>query len=155
MPLVGNLSRKKFIAQFVIGSLKSRNVPFCEEAQHLNDAVKPASNETRIQDFFRQTTLDYLALTHLLTRLLPAKGKLRLCLDRTEWDFGQCQVNILLVTMGCDTWHVPSYGELLDNRSGKSNAAQRIAVLQVCAAVLGRGRIGLMVGERSLWVKLS
>ena len=52
VPLVGHLSRQKFIAQFVIGLIKGRNVRFCEVA-HLNDAVKPASNETRIQHFFR------------------------------------------------------------------------------------------------------
>ena len=60
VPLVGNLSRQKFIAQFVIGLLKRRNVPFYEVAQHLNDATKPASNETRIQNFCRDVTLDYL-----------------------------------------------------------------------------------------------
>ena len=56
VPLVRNLARQKFITHFVIGLIKSRNVPFCEVAQHLNDAVKPASNETRIQDFFGQLT---------------------------------------------------------------------------------------------------
>ena len=59
VPLVGNLGRQKFIAPFVIGLLKSRNVPFCDVAQHLNDATKPASNETRIRNFFRDVTLDY------------------------------------------------------------------------------------------------
>jgi len=88
VPLVGNLSRQKFIAQFVIGLLKSRNVPFCEVAQHLNDTAKPASNETRIQDFFRDVTLDYSVFIQLIIRLLSTTGKLRLCLDRTEWDFG-------------------------------------------------------------------
>ena len=157
VPLVCNLSRQKFIAPFVIGLLKSRNVQFCEVAQHLNDAAKPASNETRIQHFFRDVEPDYLVLVQLLISLLPAKGKLRLCLDRTEWDFGQCQVNILLVTVGCGEWHVPLYWELLDNRSGNSNAAQRIAVLEVCVAVLGRERIGLVLGDREfvghVWLK--
>ena len=157
VPLVGHLSRQKFIAQFVIGLIKSRNVPFCEVAQHLNDAVKPASNKTRIQHFFRTVNPDYLTLARLVVRLLPATGKLRLCLDRTEWDFGRCQVNILLVTVGCGAWHVPLYWELLDNRSGNSNAAQRIAVLEVCVAVLGRARIGLVLGDREfvghLWLK--
>ncbi len=138
VPLVRNLARQKFIAHFVIGLIKSRNVQFCEVAQHLNDAVKPASNETRIQDFFREVDLDYLVLARLLVSLLPVQGKLRLCLDRTEWDFGQCQVNILLVTVGQGAFHVPLYWELLDNRSGNSNAAQRIAVLQACLAVLGQ-----------------
>ena len=80
-----------------------------------------------------------------------------MCIDRTEWDFGQCQVNILLVTVGSGTWHVPLYGELLDNRSGNSNAAQRIAVLEKCVTLLGRERIGLVLGDREFvghnWLK--
>ena len=55
-------------------ALKSRNVPFCEVAQHLNNAAQPTSNENQIQDFFRQTTLDYLALAWLLVSLLPGQG---------------------------------------------------------------------------------
>ena len=148
VPLVRNLARQKFIAHFVIGLIKSRNVQFCEGAQHLNDAVKPASNETRIQDFFREVDLDYLVLARLLVSLLPVQGKLRLCLDRTEWDFGQRQVNILLVTVGQGAFQVPLYWELLDNRSGNPNAAQRIAVLNGCLAVLGRERIGVVLGDR-------
>lgn len=157
VPIVRHLSRQKFIAQFVVGLLKSRNVQFCEVAQHLNDAVKPASNETRIQDFFRETDLDYRLLAHLLLTLLPATGKLRLCLDRTEWDFGRCQVNILLVTVGRGELQLPLYWELLDNRSGNSSAADRIALLQVCVQVLGKHRIGLVLGDREFvghqWLK--
>ena len=83
-PLVRNLARQKFIAHFVIGLIKSRNVQFCEVAQHLSDAVKPTSNETRVQDFFREVDLDYLVLARLLVSLLLVQGRLRLCLDRTE-----------------------------------------------------------------------
>lgn len=147
-PVVRNLARQKFVGQFVIALLKSRNVQFGEVAQHLNDAAKVASNETRIQDFFRETDLHYLVLAQLLLSLLPAQGKLRLCLDRTEWDFGRCQVNILLVTVGRGAFQVPLYWELLDNRSGNSNAADRIALLQVCVKLLGRERIGLVLGDR-------
>ena len=157
VPLVGHLSRQKFVAQFVIGLIKSRNVQFREVAEHLNDDALPASNETRIQNFFRAVTLDYLAFMQLIINLLPATGKLRLCIDRTEWDFGQCPVNILLVTVGSGTWHVPLYWELLDNRSGNSNAAQRIAVLEKCVTLLGRERIGLVLGDREFvghnWLK--
>ena len=79
-----NLVRQKFITHFVIGLIKSRNVQFCEVAQPLSDAVKPTSNETRVQDFFREVNLDYLVLARLLVSFLPIQGKLRLCLDRTE-----------------------------------------------------------------------
>jgi len=156
-PFVRYLSRQKFVGPFIIGLIQRRNVPFGEVAQHLNDAVKPASNETRIQDFFRQVNLDYMLVAKLLMSLLPAQGKLRLCLDRTEWDFGQCQVNVLLVTAGAGDVHVPLCGQLLDNRSGNSNAADRIALLADGVALLGRERIELVVGDREFightWLK--
>jgi len=145
---VRHLSRQKFVGQLIIGLIKSRNVPFGEVAQHLNDAVKPASNETRIRDFFREVNLDYLLVIKRLMRLLPAQGKRRPCLDRAEWDFGQCQVNVLLVTAGTGGVHVPLCGQLLDNRSGNSNAADRIALLVDCVALLGHERIELVVGDR-------
>ena len=156
-PFVRHLSRQKFVGQFILGLIKSRNVQFGEVAQHLNDAVKPASNETRIQDFFREVNFDYARVAKLLLSALPPQGKLRLCLDRTEWDFGQCPVNILLVTAGTGEVHVPLYWHLLDNRSGNSNAADRIAVLDTCVALLGRARIEFVVGDREFightWLK--
>lgn len=50
--IVQNLARKKFIAQFTLGLIKSRNMQFSHIAQHLNDQAKVSSNEVRIQDFF-------------------------------------------------------------------------------------------------------
>ena len=73
-PVVHNLAWQKFVARFLIALVKSRKVPFGEVAQHLNDAVNVASNETRVQDFFRETDLNYLVLAQLLLSLLPAQG---------------------------------------------------------------------------------
>ena len=84
IPFVGHLFRQKFVGQFILGLIQRRNVQFGEVAQHLNDAVKTASNETRIQDFFREVNLDYALVAKLLLHALPPQGKLRLCLDRTE-----------------------------------------------------------------------
>ena len=92
--------------------------------------------------------LDYLTLVVLLVSLLPGTGKLRLCLDRAEWNFGQCQVNVLLVTVSRGDCHWPLCGALLDNRSGNSNAADRAALLDFCLRVLGPDRVGLVVSDR-------
>ena len=147
-PFVRHLSRQKFVGQFILGLIQGRNVQFGEVAQHLNDVVKPASNETRSQDFFREANLDYARVAQLLLSALPPQGKLRLCLDRTEWDFGRCQVHILLVTAGTDEAHVPLYWYLPDNHSGNSNAADRIAVRDACLALPGRERVEFVVGDR-------
>jgi len=157
VPIVKNVARKKFLGLFTIGLIKSRNVQFCEVAQHLNDKAKLTSNEVRIQDFFREVDLDYYFVAALLASLLPARGKLRLCIDRTEWDFGSCQVNILMILAGQGQMQVPLYWELLDNNSGNSSADDRIDLLRLCVKLLGRERIGLVVGDREFagqkWLK--
>lgn len=157
VPIVDNLARKKFISQYVVALIKSRNVRFCEVAQHLNDDVKIASNEIRIQDFFREVEIDYHCVAVLLLSLLPKKKKLRLCIDRTEWDFGKCQVNILMILVGHGQFQIPLYWELLDNKSGNSNASNRISLLACCIDMLGKDRIGLVVGDREFvghnWIK--
>ena len=85
--VVKNLARKNFLGAFIIGLIKSRKVQFCEIAQHLNDDAKLVSNEVRIQDFFREVEIDYQQVGILLICLLPPKKKVRVCIDRTEWDF--------------------------------------------------------------------
>lgn len=148
VPVVTNLARKKFIAQFTVGIIKSRNIQFCEVAHHLNDNVKMTSNENRIQDFFREVDIDYQAVAILLVSLLPKDKKLRLCIDRTEWDFGTCQVNILMILVGYSDLQIPLYWELLDNKSGNSNAKDRIDLLTWCLRIIGKDRIGLIIGDR-------
>lgn len=156
-PIVVNLARKKFVAQYVVALIKSRNVQFCEVAQHLNNSAKLASNETRIQDFFREVEIDYHCVAALLLSLLPKGKKLRLCIDRTEWDFGKCQVNILMILVGYGELQIPLYWELLDNKSGNSNANDRISLLACCIDMIGKDRLGLVVGDREFighkWIK--
>ena len=73
-PIVVNKARKKFVVSFILSMIKMRAVQFCEIAQGLNDAVKATSNETRIQDFFREVKLNYAQVALLLAMFLPRKG---------------------------------------------------------------------------------
>ena len=87
--------------------------------------------------------------------LLP-KGKLTLCLDRTEWDFGKFHTNILMVTAKCEGIGIPLFWELLDNKSGNSNAQNRINLMEKCVNLLGK-RINFVIGDREFigikWLK--
>jgi hypothetical protein len=154
--MVKNLARKKFVTSFILALIESRKVQFSELAHHINDEVKVSSNEVRIQDFFREVDLDYQAVAFLLAMFLP-KGKVTLCIDRTEWDFGQCQVNILMVVARSGSVHIPLYWELLDNRSGNSATEDRIHLIGQCITLLGKERIGMVVADREFighrWLK--
>ncbi|QHT67114.1 IS4 family transposase [Rhodocytophaga rosea] len=145
--IVKNLARKKFITSFVLALIQSRKVQFSHLAHYLNDEAKISCNQVRIQDFFREVDLDYQALACLLLCFLP-QGKISLCIDRTEWDFGQCQVNILMVVATSGVLHVPLYWQLLENESGNSATDDRKAFLSQCIALVGKERIGMVVADR-------
>jgi hypothetical protein len=157
--IVSNLSRQKMLVQTLMAMLKSRSVVLSELAFHLNDKVKTSSNETRLQDFFREVPFDYQATAHFLYSFLKAKtgDKIRLSIDRTEWDFGEQQTNILMVIATKGSYSVPLYWEMLDNKSGNSHTDNRIDLIQKCIDLIGSKNIGLLVGDREFighkWLK--
>ena len=156
-PLVKNLARKKFVSSFVLALIQSRNVQFSAIAHHLNDGAKLASNQNRIEDFFREVDMDYFVLAILVVSLLPSKAKLRICLDRTEWNFGKTQVNILVLLVGYGDLQLPLFWAFLDNNSGNSNSQDRIDLLERLFCVVDKKRIGLIIGDREFvgqkWLK--
>ena len=95
--IVQHLSRQKCATSLVLSLIRTRQVQFQELAVVFNDQVKEASNERRIQAFFKEAQLDEDQLAFMLSLFL-VWGKIDLCLDRTEWDFGQCQVNLLVLS---------------------------------------------------------
>jgi Transposase DDE domain len=122
-----------------------------------NEGAQLRSIVHRLEDFFREVEFDYEQVACLLFFCLGNRGKIRLCIDRTEWNFGSCQVNILMLIACNGERHVPLYWELLDNKSGNSNASDRIALLEQVVHLIGLSRLGLVVADREFighqWLK--
>ena len=157
--IVSNLARQKMLILTLCALLKSRSVVLSELAVHLNDSVKTDSNETRLRDFFREVTFDYEAVAKFtLAFLLSQQGqKIRLTIDRTNWEFGSHCVNILMVVASNGSYNIPLFWDLLDNEGGNSNTDQRLAIVQKCIDLLGPERISYIVGDREFigqrWLK--
>ena len=79
-----NLTRKTVILLFIISLIQLRKVQFNELATVFNEQAKIASNQNRIEDFFREVEINFQAVAQLMLVLLPKKGKLRLTIDRTD-----------------------------------------------------------------------
>ena len=143
-----------------IGILKSRKVQLPDIANAVQtgeDTRLIKSIIHRFEDFFREVHLNYDMLALCFLSCLGEKGKIRLCLDRTEWDFGRCQINILMLTASCGEVQVPLFWELLDNKSGNSNTFQRIDLIQKAIDLIGIKRIGILIADREFighqWLK--
>ncbi|MEZ4687243.1 MAG: transposase [Bacteroidia bacterium] len=95
-----------------------------------------------------KVTFDYQQLLKLLLAFIPAQKKLTLSIDRTEWDRGKHQYNILCVIASIGKMGVPLYFELLDNNSGNSNHEDRIQLLKALFQQVGKDRIERLVMDR-------
>lgn len=146
--IVKNATRQDFITCYIPALIQSHSVQFHRVAQFLNPKVSVESNTARIQGFFREVDVNYQALTIVLYTLLPKNGKLRISIDRTEWDFGTTQVNILMLLIGQGDFQIPFCWTFLDNNSGNSSAQQRIDLMNRCLAVVPVERIGIVLGDR-------
>lgn len=118
--------------------------------------AKVESVERTIQSFFKDYEFDYRQVCVVLVLFLK-RGKISLSIDRTEWDFGTYQCNILMIVAKSDSIGIPLYWDLLDNKSGNSNSENRINLLSKVIDVLGKDRIRLIVGDREFvglsWIK--
>jgi len=141
-----HLSRQKFIVDFVFAMIEARQVQFPEIAAHFTSGANLASRLRRIQRFFAHYFLDEVWLAHLILRWLPA-GKLTLCLDRTNWQFGCLQINILALTVAYRGVGVPLLFCLLPKK-GNSATAERIDLLERFLLTFGSERIGWLIADR-------
>lgn len=150
-----HLSRKKFIINFVSSLIESLDVQFSVLSARLNPRVNRASNLRRIQRFFAQYTLDYDQISCLMSCFLP-QIKLTLVLDRTNWKFGQQNINILALTAYYKGIGMPLMFELLD-KQGNSTQLERIDLLTRFIAMFGQHRIGAVIADREfigqVWFK--
>ncbi len=145
--VVRHKKRQEFLCDMIQGIISSRSVIFSEIADKTDKPIQVSSVERRIQDFFAKVSLDYQQVAVFLMSFVP-HPQLTLSIDRTEWDFGQTQVNVLCAVVSIGKMAVPVYFEMLDNNSGNSNADQRIALFQSLVAVVGKQRIQMLVMDR-------
>jgi hypothetical protein len=87
-------------------------------AQHFNEQVALSFDETLIQDFFREAELSCCFVAVLLLSMLLTKGKLRLCIDRPQWDAGTCRVHVFTISARLKSVFKPSKSGV-EHRSGK------------------------------------
>ena len=140
-------ARVKFIAAFVLALIQVTTVNLVRIANGLNGTADRKSNYRRIQRFLALFDLDYDLLAEVVVTLLPPRKDWLITLDRTHWQFGQLQINILLVGIVFQGVAFPLYWTMLPKK-GNSNTQERIALMEPVLALLGPERIRAVVCDR-------
>lgn len=148
---IGEVRRLKMMSKLVLSVLKMCTVNFAQLALVLNPSVKDESNFKRIQRFMKQYRFCQKSFVQFAWALYGNTGQwVALSMDRTNWKFGQVNINILTIGISWRGTAIPLIWMLLDKR-GNSNQAERILLLErllSCLHEKQRSRIRYLLMDR-------
>jgi len=110
----------------------------------------------RIQRFVAEYLLDTDLIAKLIFSILPHEPPFRLAMDRTNWKFGQQNINVLVIAVIFHGVAFPLLFKLLP-KFGNSNTNERIELIERVIRLLGSASLDCLTADREFvgerWVK--
>lgn len=142
-----NLARVKLISHFVIALCKVQTVTLEKLANAFDTNADSESSLRRIQRFVASYGLDSDLIARLIFNLLPKQDRFILSIDRTNWKFGQTNINIFMLGIVYKGVAFPLLFTMLDKR-GNSNSQERIDLIERFIGLFGKQVIESIVADR-------
>ena len=129
LSLEGHISlwrtRRETFVWLVTLIIQTGTVSLWRLAGHVDTQSKTLSVHRRFERFFQHVRLDEGCVARLLVHIMGLSGKpWHLALDRTNWKFGRCHINILMLGVIHEKVCIPLFWVLLD-KAGNSNTKER------------------------------
>jgi len=142
-----NLARIKFFGLFICALGKLQNVCFEKLATAFESEAKPASSLRRIQRFMAGYALDTDLIARMIFKILPHKPPYRLAMDRTNWQFGETDINVLTLAIVYQNVAFPILMLMLDKK-GNSDTNERIEIVNRYIKLFGHETIDCLLADR-------
>lgn len=142
-----NLARIRLICLFITSLCKVKSVNFSKLSLGFDTKADASSNYRRIQRFMAEADLPMKWIAKLIFSLLPQKDSLVLVMDRTNWKFGEKNINILMLGVSYKNVAFPLMFKMLDKR-GNSNTLERISLIQDFIDWFGKDCIDCLLADR-------
>lgn len=149
-------ARLETLASIIYGIMDTANVHHISLSSYLS-TPKPKNALRRIERFFQHQSLDFSDAALSMVGFLKFTGKFDLCLDRTNWKFGEKNINYLVLSWRLNKQvALPLFAVELD-KAGNSNTKERIELLEQFGNLFGFDRIGSLLADREfigdIWFK--
>lgn len=105
------------------------------------------SSLRRIQRFMADFDLPMKLISGFIFNLLPQKESLILVMDRTNWKFGNSNINILMLGICYKNMAIPIMFKMLDKR-GNSETNERIEIIKQFMNWFGKDCIDCFLADR-------
>ena len=152
-----NKARITCFVNMLLGLFITRSINLNKLACVFASDAEQTSRYRRLQRFFEKFKIDYDMIAGFIFRLFfVAGGKWYLAIDRTNWQWGKSDINILTLAIVFKGTAIPIYWELLDKK-GNSDTSERIALLKKFIGRFGKeGILGVLADREFIggdWFK--
>jgi hypothetical protein len=142
-----NLARIKFLGKFICALCKVQSVSYEKLKNGFESDAKSESSLRRIQRFISEYVLDTDLIVRLIFNMLPHKPPYSLAMDRTNWKFGETNINVLTLAIVYQGVAFPILISMLDKR-GNSHTKERIAMIERYTRLFGCQSIDCLLADR-------
>lgn len=140
-------TRVETLCLLVLGMISARTVNLTHIATERPARAKVASTYRRLQRFFQQVRLPENWSVGIVIALIGNPDRWYLCMDRTNWKIGKCDVNILMLAVVTERYRVPLMWSFLGH-SGNSTTKQRIALMQRYLSLFKASSVRMFLADR-------
>ena len=124
-----NKARLTCFCQIVLALFMVRSVNLTQIATAFQGKANTESHYKRLQRFFREFTFDMSCVFEIILNMFAIDGKVWLIIDRTNWQLGRKDINILTFTVGYKGIAIPLAWFVM-NKAGNSFTNDRIKLLE-------------------------
>lgn len=136
------------LSGMLIGLFKVRSVNLAEIATAFPSKAAPESRYRRIQRFIHEALINYDEVARFVMALFRfTHSDYYLTLDRTNWQWGKENINVLVLAVVYQGQAIPIYWLLLDKK-GNSNCRERIALMKRFIKCFGKSHIRGVLADR-------
>lgn len=151
-----NKARLKLISMVILALCKVQTVSFHKLAIAFETKSNADSSLRRLQRFIANFDLCSDLIAKIIFGLLPEKSNLKLVIDRTNWKFGEQDINIFMLGITYRNIAFPLIFKILDKK-GNSNSGERIALINRFIKHFGKECIDCLMADREFvgeeWIR--
>ncbi len=141
-------SRCETLGWLIASILTAGTVNLTRLAAYIDSSAQIASVHRRLERFFSDVRLNEADVARLVVAALSLAAKpWHLAIDRTNWQFGKTDLNLLVLSVAHGDVCIPLFCRVLD-KAGNSNTAERIDLMQVFKATFPDQPVASLTGDR-------
>lgn len=141
-----NLSRIRLVCLFITALYKVKSVNYSKLSAGFDSPSAANCCFRRIQRFMAQVDLPMHLISTLIFNLLQNNNPIIIVMDRTNWKFGQQNINIIMWGISYKSVAIPIMFKM--DKRGNSNSQERITLVQNFIDWFGLDSIDCILADR-------